>query len=407
MVSFSEADMLKQLYVRKMNDAEFSEAVDECDKFQQVYPVAATAEGSDARQESGPQEQHEEVTPSMREQARAMLHKIHKAAGHPVNRNLVKLCRDRKLPPWVVEEAKVLKCQACTESMRGNQKVIPRSLADCARPWQFVAMDSFELPFPALKMKARYLILVCVATHFMAITMTWKGDMASTGIDSGQKVIETFCSTWMMHRPRPQWVIMDSQTSEGVFPEFLEMAGIGSMVTAGEAHWQNGVAESMINTAKRTMRRLRNEDMQMTPESVGCLAAFAHNHTDRCKGFSPVQWCYGVDPDSVEDPFDPMFWNKEQMFGSQTFSDLQRMRAKAEEINREERSRTMMSRLLNAAPRPALKYEVGDRVCVWRSATLKARKKDETYNPEPRFIGPGRVVLIEPSVEPDRREGVI
>ena len=405
----SSAELVQHAYQRNQTDAQFADAVETCHKFQDHYPTDLQDEGLDRMDEPQPQDLQEQVTAEKREQARSMLHKLHRAAGHPTNKNLARLCKDRRLPPWVIEEARNLKCQSCTESLRGSQKIIPRSLGDCARPWQFVAMDAFDLSFPAQRQKARYILFVCVATHFMAIAMTWKGEMSTTGTDSGQKVIDTFSNTWLMHRLRPQWVIMDSQRSfaQGIFPEFLEMAGIGSVVTAGEAHWQNGVAEAMINTAKRTMRRLRNEDMNMSPESVGCLAAYAHNHTDRCKGFSPIQWCYGVDPDASENPMDPLFWNKENMFGSKVFADLQRMRDKAEEINREERARTTTSRLLNAAPRPALKYEIGDHVCIWRSATLKARKRDETYNPEARFIGPGRVILIEPTVEPDRREGVI
>ena len=39
----------------------------------------------------------------------------------------------------------------------------------------------------------------------------------------------------------------------------------------------------------------------------------------RCKGFSPVQWCYGTNPDAYEDPRDPLFWNKEVQPGSKVF----------------------------------------------------------------------------------------
>ena len=39
--------------------------------------------------------------------------------------------------------------------------------------------------------------------------------------------------------------------------------------------------------------------------------------------------------------------------------------------------------------------------------TLKARKKTSNYNPEARFFGPGRIVLIEPTVLEDRREASI
>jgi hypothetical protein len=93
-------------------------------------------------------------------------------------------------------------------------------------------MDAFELPFPAMNLKARYLLFVCTTTHFMTIAMTWKGDLNNSGTDSGQKVIGTFTSHWLMHRPRPQWIVMGSQTpfAQGTFPQFLEMIGIGSMV---------------------------------------------------------------------------------------------------------------------------------------------------------------------------------
>jgi hypothetical protein len=70
-----------------------------------------------------------------------MLHKLHKAAGHPPNRNLVKLREDRKLPPWVIEEAKNLQCQACVDTQRGAQRIIPIDLwemshgHDNSSPW--------------------------------------------------------------------------------------------------------------------------------------------------------------------------------------------------------------------------------------------------------------------------------
>ena len=295
----SQSELLKEIYVKMSQDPLYIKLMEECDSFQHesAMPLAteqlSTTPPASSRLEKNEeqhQQQNEEVTTKQREQARAMLHKLHKAAGHPPNRNLVKLCKDRKLPPWVIEEAKNLQCQACVDTQRGAQRIIPRSLGDVARPWQFVAMDAFELPFPAMNLKARYLLFVCTTTHFMTIAMTWKGDLNNSGTDSGQKVIDTFTSHWLMHRPRPQWIVMDSQTSfaQGIFPQFLEMVGIGSMVTAGEAHWQNGIAETLIGSAKRTMRRIRNEDLTLSPEVVGSLTAHAHNHTDRCKGFSPV-----------------------------------------------------------------------------------------------------------------------
>ena len=125
---------------------------------------------------------------------------------------------------------------------------------------------------------------------------------------------------------------MDSQTSfaQGMLPQFLEMIGIGSVVRAGEAHWPNGIAEPLIGSAKRTMRRIRNEDLTLSPEVPGSLTAHAHNHTDRCKGFSPVQWCYGINPDAYEDPR----YGTIPCFGTKQYNPVQSLFRSAEDARR-------------------------------------------------------------------------
>lgn len=68
--------------------------------------------------------------------------------------------------------------------------------------------------------------------------------------------------------------MVDPQTSLGTgdFAAFLQSAGIGVTVTPGEAHWQNGLIESMVHVIK------------------GCaqLAVAARNNHSRVKGFSPI-----------------------------------------------------------------------------------------------------------------------
>jgi hypothetical protein len=55
------------------------------------------------------------------------------------------------------------------------------------------------------------------------------------------------------------------------------------------------------------MRRLRNEDPSLTPQPTAALAAYAHNHAHKRRGFSPIQWAHGYDPDSKDNAHDP-FW---------------------------------------------------------------------------------------------------
>ena len=300
-----------------------------------------------------------QVSQDEREKGRAILHKLHRSAGHPSNRNLARLVRDRKLPGWLVDEA--------------------------------------------LK------LMTCLAMRFTAVAPLWIGNFSQTGTDSGDKLISTFCDHWLLHRPRPEWIMVDAQSSliNGNLPMFTHTAGIGMLATPGEGHWVHGKTEAMVNTIKRTMRRIRQEHPYLSPSLVGTLASYAANHTVRSTGFSPVQWAYGYDPDELERKNDPLQANGEKLFGPKHFQEFQNMRLRAGELFREESARDAVTRLWNSTPRQNIDYQVGDFVQIWRTTTLKARKRDANYNPEAFFFGPGRIVLIEPTVLEDKRKTII
>ena len=355
------------------------------------------------------QEEEEDVPTVEREKGRALLHKLHRAAGHPSNKALARLCRDRKLPKWIIKEAEQLQCPACVSAERGTLPVPRKSLGQQPVPWQFVGLDVLELAMPAQQQKSRYLLMTCLCMRFVSVVHLWTGSLSDAGTDPGPRLIEAFCNGWLMHRPRPEWCIVDSQSSLrfGAVPTFLAHAGIGMTVVPGEAHWMHGKTEAMVQVLKRTMRRIRNEYPTLAPHSLAALATYAQNHTDRVSGFSPIQWAYGVDPDGYDRAEDPLLVNRDKQLGPEVFQDLHRLRDRASAISIEERARESFVRLLNSSPKPLVDYRVGDLVCIWRNMTLRARKRDENYNPEARFIGPGRIVLIEPALFEDRKEGII
>ena len=115
--------------------------------------------------------------------------------------------------------------------------------------------------------------------------------------------------------------MVDSQSSLrfGDFPAFLEHAGIGLTVIPGEAHWMHGKTEAMVQIAKRTMKRIRNDEKDISPAGLAALTTMAQNNTDRISGFSPVQWAYGYDPMSQERDADPLLANREKLLGPQAF----------------------------------------------------------------------------------------
>ena len=60
------------------------------------------------------------VSQATLERAKSMRHRLHRAAGHPSNRALIRLCKDRGLPDWMVRMAMDLKCQVCLETQTGE-----------------------------------------------------------------------------------------------------------------------------------------------------------------------------------------------------------------------------------------------------------------------------------------------
>ena len=396
------ANLWKSEYVADKKTHEVQNVIAAAQQIEAEVVNAAEVE-NDAADDEGVSEQK-------RQQARALLTRLHKAAGHPSNRALARICRDRGMPRRIVNEALNLRCQACLDTRRGEQLIVPHSLGTKPQPWQMLGMDVMELVFPQQRRKARYLVAICLVMRLMMVEMLWEGPMNETGLDSGQHLAETFASGWLHHRPKPEWIMTDPQSSlaKGDFAEFCGWIGCGLTVTPGEAHWQNGGVESAIKAVKKTMRRIRNDAPEVTARACGHLAAAAQNNTDSVKGFS--QWAYRSNPAAWNEHGDPLVINKNQGGRPEEFWQLQRWRSKAEEVHRQNLAMETMTRLQNASPRPVVDFRVGDWVCVWRNATLKARRArqgSEHVNPEPRFIGPGRVAMLEPPVLPEGRCSVV
>ena len=371
--------------------------------------IHAMDDVSESQRDEKEEQTMDDISQKEKDKAEVLLHKLHKAAGHPTNRALARLCKDRGMPEWMITMAKQLKCQACLDTARGEQLVIPYSLGAKPGPWQIVSLDTMELVFPGQRCKARFLIGTCMVMKFVAATMVWKGPVGEAGIDGGRHLAKAFVEMWLHHRPRPQWLLVDPQTSlaAGQFVEFMQMAGIGVSVSPGEDHWQQGTIESLIRVIKGTMRRIRNDHPELEPSTCCTLAVCAHNHQYKSQGYSPIQWAYGYDPEAMTPEVDPMEYNSHQPpVAPYNFWQTQKLRSEAEETWRHEQSKEAWSRLNNAAPRKPREYHVGEWVCVWRTAIWRTRRTSKNTNPEPRFVGPGRVALIEPAIIAENKPAI-
>lgn len=366
-------------------------------------PMDASPSGHETMQP----EDEEKVTLEQRARAKALLHKLHRAAGHPSNRALVRLCKEKGMPKWMQKLAAELECQACVDTARGEQKVLPVSLGAKPSPWQVVAADTMELVFPSHGCKARFLVMTDVVMKFTSIRLVWKGPVGEAGIDSGRKLAEAFVEGWLLHRPRPMWVTVDPQTSLGAgdFVEFLQLAGIGVSVAPGEAHWQSGTIESMNRVIKNVMRRLRNQHPELSPEVCAGLAVNSHNNMCKVKGFTPIQWAFGVPSNWDDSAATPLDANAHTQHIPYKFWMTHRFRADAERVWQQCQANEAWTKLKHAAPRDVRIFHVGEWVCVWRTAIWRSRKT-KSFNPEPRFVGPGRVAMVEPAIIAENKPAV-
>ena len=348
------------------------------------------------------------------EMARKLLTKVHRASGHPSNTALARLCRDKRFPDWVVQLAKDLQCDACISVQKGEQKIPNVSLGTKPQPWHMVGLDVFEIPFPQQKCKGRYLLCVCLAMRLMSVVLLQETSLSQTGTDSGRSLIDAFTNGWLMHKPKPLWVVVDAQTSlaKGEFVQFAQFMGFGITAVPGEAHYMHGGTESAVKTVKALMKRFRFEYSNVPPELLGSIAAAAHNNNYMLHGFSPVQWAFGFAPDRDDTVQDPLEVNIQLGTQPNAFWELQQNRERAAELWKQEHAKTTWTKVTNTISRPVRDFQPGDWVCVWRKTTWKMRKKDkdraaESYNPEARFVGPGRVIFTEPSVLPGGRGSVV
>ncbi|CAK0814911.1 unnamed protein product [Prorocentrum cordatum] len=321
-----------------------------------------------------------EPTDLEREQVRAMLSRIHKAAGHPGNEHLAYWCKKRQCPRWIIEEAINLRCEACDLVKHGLSHKVKASLDIPMAPWQAAVMDVSDLTFPDLNVKARFLLIAEVATGLMCGDITAKIGLKDKGTDSSATLFTTFARAYLQHYPKPRWVFVDPQTSfvGGEFKDNCQLAGIGVSAKPGGAHWMAGDIERRISIVKQVMRKLRLQYPKLSPETVFYISIAAANNMDNIKGYTPMQWAFGFSP--TEDPI--LAHNAATGKLKSDFFEIERVRADAEATYLKEKASRKISELKNSAPR-------------------------QDFFTDGLFIGPGRVLFSEPAVQAGNKDGVI
>ena len=243
------------------------------------------------------------------DRAKAALLQIHRAAGHPPMRNLVRALRQAQKPEWLIRCAESLRCPACDATQLGNQLIPNASLAETPRPWEVLGMDTLELTTPDRKWKVRLLLMMDMATHLLVgaelsrfeVSKRKKGEGHQ---ETAEEVLRAIATHWLQDKPRPKWWICDSATyfSAGDFTHRAAEMGIGQQLTPGQAPWSHGALERAIQTVKKTAEAIMADDCDVDPSIALLLAIGASNRLEQVHGYSPVQWVYGTG-DGLRDAF--------------------------------------------------------------------------------------------------------
>ncbi len=143
----------------------------------------------------------------------------------------------RGAPSWVCDLVDELQCDTCLEF---NEKpgAAPVSLLEPPRLWQCLGIVPFEVVKGAIK---QYLV-ICVDIAARLCAVGKLGDavpVKSVLVPATDQMIENVTSTWIQHKPKPQWFFTDPARcfTSNAFSTWSSKQGYGHFVTAGEAHF--------------------------------------------------------------------------------------------------------------------------------------------------------------------------
>ena len=210
---------------------------------------------------------------------------------------------------------------------------------------------------------------------------------------------KAFTSGWLHWAGAPKMVLADLDSAfKDKFTELLDRHRIGMRCSAGQAHWQNGVAERHGASWKAIWDKVVAAQGTLTEEAEDTAAAMndAKNSLRNHAGFSPRQWLFGAN-DHRGDDYENAIGETESPFDATTpatkFGRLQALRLAAKTAFFETKAKEAVQRVGSHKPRvEGAPFEPGSLVYIYRLLRPGKGKK-----PKPTWLGPATVIGREGS----------
>ena len=342
---------------------------------------------------------------------RAKISKIHRAAGHPTNKNLARIVRDGGHDEWKVQVALHHRCDACDALKAGSVssgKIPPASVTPAYKAWQAVTADVGEWYIPGTKKKAKFILFMDMATKLRVIQPLMIYEVMAMQSESTEEVIQAFSERRLGQYPKPAFIILDaaySFASERMH-DFLASVNIQPHFVADKESWAHGTAEAAVQDVKRTATAIHLDALDQHPFVSLQLTVASLNSTEYTAGYSAFQWAFGKNYDITDE--DVRTFNSIPHDGQEEYTKLVTNRQKAEAIALKTRSQRILSKLTNSTVRQPLRtFKEMDLVKIWRKVwpldVHQGPKGGFKVSGRPHWIGPGRVVFHE--VLPQQDQG--
>ena len=230
------------------------------------------------------------------------LRRLHQNLGHPPQRELIRHLRLGGAPTEMVEGAGKLECKTCAScsAPKPHRVTKPAALLDFneAVALDIIFLDTTESTGnPALNMvdlASTYQVVVPIENR--------KSDT----------VAQAFYRHWISWAGVPGRLVLDLDTAfQDSFWELTSDHSISMRAAAGQAHWQNGVAERFGSSWKDIWTKVckhhgvGNKDLHDAAAAV----SEARNSLRNRSGFSPRQWVFGSNSKTIASLEDDEDWS--------------------------------------------------------------------------------------------------
>ena len=314
----------------------------------------------------------------------AVLKRVHQNLGHPPNREMVRHLRLGGAGEAVVRAAEQMVCKTCEKST----KVKPSRVCQPVVALDFneaIAADIMWLDTFDEKNRPVLNVVDLASTYQVVIPLksTKSADVAQALLDG-----------WINWAGAPRHLLVDLDSAfKDKFLALMDEKSVTVRCSAGQAHWQNGVAERHGSTWKSIWNKLVEDEVILHEEFSEAVAATsdAKNQLRNYSGYSPRQWVFGVQMKLPGDYFDNPEgadvlrhgFTPEEKVGRQ---HIIKMGARAAFFQCQ--TKQAIQKAVNHKARVEEKsYEPGDLVYIYREIKQAKGKK-----PTPSWLGPATVI---------------